>query len=452
MTADASPESARGEAFSGRVLVLFATQILTSGLGIFNGFFLARLIGPAGKGDYYLLTFLPPTLMVLSQLGLQQAFSYFSARGTMRGIVMQTVVLTACISIPVLLATVVLLPALRATILHGLDPVAILVPLIALPFLINATLTTGIVVGRQAVRDMALVSISVSVLATGSIILLAGVFGLGLWGAIIAFILTNAIAAAGFLAAAMRASRAVPATGSVSYRDLLRYGLPVFPGNLTAFFVYRADVYLLAWLLAAPSAPLGYYSMAVSIAELVFFFPNAVSTFIFPHVAGSSREDSDRQVPLVSRVTLLMTAGVALALAPVAWVAIRVFLPAFDPSLPALYLLLPGVVSMSVTKVLSGYVLGLGRTGVTSLISILSFALNVALNLFLIPLYGIAGAAAASLVSYTLTSVAYSLIAARLTGGTPTDFWIPRITDVQFALTTTMGLARRIVGPLAKRR
>ncbi len=438
------------EAFSNRVLVFFMTQVVTAGLGLFNGFFLARLIGPSGKGDYYLLTFLPPTLMILGQLGLPQAFAFFSARGMTQGLVKRTIVLTALISIPILLTTMALLPVLRDTVLHGLEPVAVVIPLLALPLLLNATFATGIVVGRQAARWLAIVNVCVSVSATILILVLAGVFGLGVWGALIAFVVTAVILAVGFLLAATRVSRAVPATGSASYRELLRYGLPLYPGGLTQFFGYRADIYLLAGLLADPSAPLGYYSLAVSMAELVFFFPNAVATFFFPHVAGSSREDSDRQVPVVSRVTLLLTGTVGLALVPVAAVAISVLLPAFEPSLPALYILLPGVVAISVSKVLAGYVTGLGRTGTSSLVSILTFAVNVVLNVFLIPRYGILGAAAASLISYTLSAITYSLIAARLTGSRPSDFWIPRAADVRFALTTTIGLVRRMVAAFTR--
>lgn len=440
------------EAFSNRVLVFFGTQVVTAGLGLFNGFFLARLIGPSGKGDYYLLTFLPPTLMILGQLGLPQAFAFFSARGMTRGIVSRTIVLTALVSIPILLTTLALLPVLRDTVLHGLEPVAIVIPLLALPLLLNATFTTGIVVGRQAARWLAIVNICVSVSATTLILILAGVLGLGVWGALIAFLLTSTILAVGFMVAATRVSRAVPATGSTSYRGLLRYGLPLYPGGLTQFFGYRADIYLLAGLLADPSAPLGYYSLAVSMAELVFFFPNAVATFFFPHVAGSSREDADRQVPVVSRVTLLLTAVVGLALVPVAAVAISFLLPAFGPSLPALYILLPGVVAISVSKVLAGYVTGLGRTGASSLISILTFAVNVVLNVILIPSHGIVGAAAASLISYTLSAITYSLLAARMTGARPSDFWIPRAADVRFAARTMIGLARRMLAAFTRQR
>jgi O-antigen/teichoic acid export membrane protein len=435
-----------GERFSDRVLVFFLTQVLTAGLVLFNGFFIARLIGPSGKGDFYLLTFLPPTLMVLSQLGLPQAFTFFSARDRTRGLIRRALVITAVISVAVLVVTLILLPALQSTILHGLESAAIVVPLLALPFLLNANFTTGIVVGRQAALGMAVVYIGVSVSSTALILVLAGGLGLGLWGALIAFLMTAVITAVGFLACARIVIRAVPATDSVSYAGLLRYGLPFYPGTLSQFLAARIDVYLLALLVASPSAPLGYYSMAVAMAEIVYLFPNAVSTFFFPHVAGAAREESDRQVATVSRVTLLMTGAVALALVPMSAVAIPLLLPGFEPSLIALYVLLPGVVAISVTQVVSGYVAGLGRPGTASAVSLFALAVNVALNLFLIPAYGIVGASAASLVSYTLSGIVSSFIGAHLTGQRMRDFWIPRRADVAYARTTATGLVRRIAG------
>jgi Membrane protein involved in the export of O-antigen and teichoic acid len=444
LAGDPSPESQGSEDFSDRVFVFFLTQILTAGLGLFNGFFLARLIGPSGKGDYYLLTFLPTTLMVVCQLGLPQAFTFFSARRLTRGLVAQAIVLSALVSFPVLLAMLALLPALQATILQRLDASAIVVALVSLPLLLNANFTTGIVVGRQAAVGMAVVYISAYLSATALILLLAGVLGLGVWGGLIAFVMTAAITAGGFLTLAIRVIRKVPAAGPVAYRALLRYGLPFYPGSLSQFFAARADIYMLALLLAEPSAPLGYYSMAVAMAELVYLFPNAVSTFFFPRVAAASREESDRQVAMVSRVTLLLTGAVALALVPVSAIAIELFLPAFEPSLPALYVLLPGVVAIAVTQVLTGYVAGLGRPGLASLVSIFAFGANVVFNLLLIPRFGIVGASAASLMSYTLSSIVYSVVAARLTAQRASDFWVPRRGDARFAADTAVSLIRRI--------
>jgi O-antigen/teichoic acid export membrane protein len=433
------------EDFSGRVLSFFATQVLTAALGIFNGFFLARLIGPSGKGDYYLVTFLPPTLMVLGQLGLPQAIGFFSARARTRGLVRTTVVLAVGIAVPMLAVVFALMPVIQSAGFHGLDATMIVVPLLCLPLILNATFTTGVVVGRQAARWLAIVYPATSAAATVLIVVLAGILGLGVWGAILAYVATSIIQFLGFMFAAVRVSRTVPSPGTVRIRELFRYGLPYYPGSLTSFFSYRADVYLLALLLADPAAPLGYYSLSVSFAELVFFLPNAVAAFFFPHVAGGNPEDSARQVPLVSRVTLLVTAATGLALVPASYIAIHWLLPSFEQSLAPLYILLPGVVAISVSKVLAGYLSGLGRTGTTSVVSIAAFALNVVINILLIPPFGILGAAAASLISYTASSIAYSVLSARLAGVSWTAFWIPRASDVRFTITTSAGILRRLL-------
>jgi O-antigen/teichoic acid export membrane protein len=446
-TEGAAPEdqSRSAEDFSGRVLSFFLTQVLTAALGIFNGFFLARLIGPSGKGDYYLVTFLPPTLMVLAQLGLPQAINFFSARSQTRGLVRTTILLAIGIAGPILLVVFAFLPVIQRAMFHGLDATLIVVPLLCLPLILNATFTTAIVVGRQAARWLAIVYPATSAAATVLIVVLAGILGLGVWGAILAYVATSIIQFLGFLYAAIRVSRTVPDPGRIRIRALFRYGLPYYPGSLTSFFGYRADVYLLALLLADAAAPLGYYSLSVSFAELVFFLPNAVAAFFFPHVAGSSHEDSARQVPVVSRVTLLVTAATGLALVPVSAIAIRLLLPAFEASLAPLYILLPGVVAISVSKVLAGYLSGLGRTGTTSVVSVSAFALNVVINLILIPPFGINGAAAASLISYTASSIAYSFLSARLAGVSWTAFWIPRGSDVRYTIATSMGILRRIL-------
>lgn len=440
------PASTGGaQPFSDKVVILFLTQVTTAAVGIFNGFVLARLLGPSAKGEYFVVTLLPLTIMVLIQFGLPQAFGFYSARGQMHRLTAKALILTAAVATPAFAATVLLLPWLRQAFLGAVDPGLVIFTMLALPIALSGTLTSGIVIGRQAARWYATVNIVQVFASSVLLVLIVAVLHLGLAGALTVFVLTATMQATGFLIGAARRTAHTAESEDVPVTALFRYGLSLYPGSLSQFFSYRADVYLLAFLLVDAAAPLGYYSMAVSMAEMVFFFPNAVSVLFFPHVAGSAREDSARQVPMVSRVTLLMTAAFGLALVPAAAVLIPVFVPAFTPALAALYILLPGVVALSITKVLSGYVSGLGRTGWTSTISIGSFVLNVVVNLILIPPFGILGAAAASLISYSASSIAFSIVAGRLAGAHPLDFWIPRLSDIRFVWTTVLSLARRIV-------
>lgn len=436
-------DTSRADTFSGRVVLLFATQTFGALVGIFNGILLARVLGPAGKGDYYLLILVPSTAMVLVQLGLPQAFSFYTARGRTAGIMTKALVLTAVLTMGALGAVALVLPLLREAILHGIGLDQFLVALVALPIAVSATFTTAIILGRRAVRWYAAIN-SAYPIGIGLLLVVLAALGPSVMGAIVVYLIAISIRAIGLAIGARRVSADIVGAESVSYRELLSYGLRLYPGSLTGFFSYRIDAYLIAWLISNPSVSLGYYSTAVGLAELVFFFPNAVSTLFFPHVAESPREESDRQVAMVSRVTLLVTGAVALLLIPAAVMMIWILLPAFKPALPALLMLLPGVVALSAAKVVGQYVSGIGRPGVNSNISIGAFAVNIVANLILIPRFGIIGASAASLVSYSLTSLLITAMAARFTRTPLTGFWIPRASDVQFIVATSLGLVRRL--------
>lgn len=436
----------RTDTFSDRVVILILAQILSNGISVFNSYFFARLLGPAGKGDYYLLLFVPTSIMVLVQFGLAKALSFYAARGQTRGIVGQALLLAAIISSSAFMIAVAALPVLRETILRGLGPAQIVFGLCAIPLLLMATFATGILMGREAVRWYAAVSIIQSASATCLLAGLVGLLGLGVIGGVAAFLVTSLLTMVGLVLGAIRASATVPDPGSVTYRQLFRYGLPLYPYGITAFFSRRIDVVLLAGLLADASSPLGYYSVAVSAAELVFLLSDAVSTVFFPHVAASARGDSDRQTPVVARFTFVLTGVGALVVAPFVTVMVAVLLPAFGPALPALYVLLPGVVALSVARVASDYIAGIGNTGVASAISVGAFAVNVVVNLVLIPRFGIVGASAASLISYSTWALAATFIAARLTGVSLLEFWLPVKSDLGLAVATLRAMRRRIAG------
>jgi len=181
-------------------------------------------------------------------------------------------------------------------------------------------------------------------------------------------------------------------------REGLGYGLRVHLANVAWFLHYRADMFLLGYL-AGPAA-LGFYAVAVGLAEKLYLAPSAVGTVLFPRVAagGAGAEST----PAAGRHTLWLTILLAALLAALAWPLVRVlFGAAFLPAVPPLWLLLPGVISLGLGRVLSADLNGRGRPGVVAAANGAMAALNVALNLWWIPLWGAAGAAAATSVSYS---------------------------------------------------
>ncbi len=431
--------------FSARVLVLFVTQLIATGLGVVNGLLTARLLGPAAKGDYALVVMLPALVMVLIQLGLPQALGYYTARSHVIGIVRRALGLNVPLSSSAIVVTVALLPVLQQTIVRGPSTESLLLGLMVIPVTLNATFMTGIVLGRQAVRWSLIANAVSSIALTALIVTLVGILGLGLTGAIVAFLIGTLIQSTIFLVGAIRVTGAIPDRRPVSVGQLLRYGLSLYPGTLTSFFNYRLDIFIIAWLLPDPSAPLGYYSMAVSIAEMVFFLPNSVATLFFPRVAGTDRETADASLGPIARITLVIAAIAAIAVIPASILLIAIVLPAFGPSLAPLFILLPGVVALSVGNVASGYLAGVGRTALVSTINIVGFTVNVAANIVLIPLFDIRGAAAASLLSYSLTALASTIVASRLSGRSLGELWLPRPADIR----TIVGRVRMIRSPRA---
>ena len=437
-------EADQAGAFSGRVVVMFGTQVLVAAVGVINGIFLARLLGPEGKGEYSLLILLPTTMMVVLQLGLPQAFQYFAARGQSLGLIRKSFLFTAALSAIGCAIVLVLLPILRDKLLLGLDEGLVLLAFLVLPLLLQAPLSAAIVIGRQAVRPYAAVYSLQPITTTVLLIVLVGAMGLGVAGAVAVFVGVAIVNNVGFLVAAAIVARRIPQPRVAPLRHLVSYGLRFYPGSLSSFFSYRTDTYLIALLLASPAEPLGYYSMSVALAEMIFIFPKAVSTIFFPHVAGSLREDADRQVAMVTRVSLLVCATFALVLVPCSVAMIWAVLPAFQPSIPPFLVLLPGVVALSGANVVGGYVTGIGRPGIDSIVSIIALAVNIGANLVFIPRFGIMGAAATSLFSYTLSSLLLTAVAARFSGVALWRFWIPTLTDVRFVRATSAGLVRRV--------
>ncbi|MNL56566.1 hypothetical protein D3C87_1800690 [compost metagenome] len=96
------------------------------------------------------------------------------------------------------------------------------------------------------------------------------------------------------------------------------------------------------------------------------------------------------------------------------WLIVTLFGVAYQPAYPALLALLPGLLGLCYASILRLDLLGKDRPGSISLLMGLGALLNLALNLLLIPAYGIVGAAAASSIAYLAVTVALLVMYCRL--------------------------------------
>ncbi|PYT18316.1 MAG: hypothetical protein DMF51_00445 [Acidobacteria bacterium] len=189
-------------------------------------------------------------------------------------------------------------------------------------------------------------------------------------------------------------------------RAHLVYGLKSYLACLFAYLVVRFDLLMVQHMLGARQT--GYYSIAASMADLVYLLPSIIGTLLFPKlVARATREEKWRLTAGMSGLVLVLMMGVSGIAALFARPVIRLLFGAdFLPAAPAFVLLAIAMIFYGVNNIVSSYLASMSFPWFSVLIWIVACALNVGLNLFWIPAYGIMGASLSSLVCYVLVLVA----------------------------------------------
>lgn len=233
----------------------------------------------------------------------------------------------------------------------------------------------------------------------------------------------------------------------------LRYGLRVQPGSVAQIIGYRVDFFLLNALVGTQT--LGLYVVATNFAEALWMVPYALSAALLPRVATGDESAAQAITARTLRVTSLVSVLSGLAVFALAEILIRIaYGSRFLPAVPALRILLVGTVVFSLQKVLANYFIGQGRASWFLRATLLAMLTNLLLNLWLIPQWGVAGAAFASAVSYTLSTMILGALFLRWSHLPLRDLLLPTSSDVhQMAqrLTTLRRKAARLAhGGLAR--
>ncbi len=185
-------------------------------------------------------------------------------------------------------------------------------------------------------------------------------------------------------------------------KSLMKYGFKSYLQNLAGHLIYQVDLYIIAYLLDAREV--AHYGVAVGLATILWYIPNTVGIVLFPTL---SSKKSEKEIHIFStnvcRHTLFITSFASIILAFTAkYILIFCYGSQYIASLNAMLLILPGIIAMSVYKVLTRNFSSRNRQQVSIWAASISLILNICLNIIWIPAYGIEGAALASTVSYMI--------------------------------------------------
>jgi len=212
-------------------------------------------------------------------------------------------------------------------------------------------------------------------------------------------------------------------------KDMLHFGVQGFFGNILNFLNYRLDMFIILFFLDQKA--LGFYSIAVLLSEKIWLIPNSISIVLFPQVAANSQKQD--LTPFICRTSIWLTFLLALVLFFLAEFIIRLFyIEEYLASVRPLQLILPGIISLGVMKVLSADLAGRGKPLLITLTSVVALICNFTANWLLIPVLGITGAALASTISYTISAGVSVFFYRRVSRNQLSHLFFPTTSDLMF--------------------
>jgi len=414
------------------ILTTLSARIATLALAVLSSIVLTRWLGPDGRGLFTLVLLLPGLTINLGLLGFDQANTvYAGLKPDKRPALFWHSVVIALGAGTLLAVAAIGFVAVGAPGFGNLVRGSLwlyAVPLSIVPIRLVAEYASAILRGMNRIVLLSVVEVATRV---GAIVLI-GVFvvglGLGVGGAVWMDSVAG-VGSAALMLALVASAGAIgrPVFDPALWRQTWRFAIPVYGAALMTFLNYRVDQFMVAAML--PPEQLGFYALAVELTERLWIITGAVATALLPHLTNSPQREPTL-VATICRHVLLWTGAAALLLFIVSDPLITIlYSPAFSPASAAVRWLLPGVLVLTVGKVLIAELAARERIGFTAWLAGGAALVNVGANVVLIPSMGIAGAALASVVSYSLVSAVVTRHYLRETGLAWTIL-VPRWRDV----------------------
>jgi O-antigen/teichoic acid export membrane protein len=380
-------------------------------------------------------------------------------RGDVRRLIEVALIPVAIVGVLIAVATYVWAPQLSAVFFHGVGLgdivrfLRILVPVIPLAaatvVLLAATRGFGTMAPFVLVQNVGLPAARPVLVALGWLI------GLGTLAVVLGWVIPipfGFLAALAILASMVRRMEGEvrepvpPARGRHDLaREFWRFAGPRGLAGVFGIMVTWLDVLLVGALRSTAEA--GIYAAASRLALLGVLVLQAVGMAIAPHVsaliARARQGDAESLFQVATWWLIALTWPLYIALALFAPFVLQIFGAGFATGAPALTILSLAMLINLGTGNATIFLLMAGKSSWHLVNTIVSLTINVALNLMLIPRYGMTGAAIAWAASITVVNLAALFQVWRLLGVQPFGRGYPIVTLGALACFGSIGLAVR---------
>jgi O-antigen/teichoic acid export membrane protein len=438
-------------AFGANAGLTAATNLALGIIGVFTGAIAARLLSPHGRGELAAIQTYPTLIGYLALLGTGQSVVYYSARDRARAsrYLGCAIVISMASCLPLIGIVYLALPALLSAQSYSTVQAArwylAVVPLVALMSLwLFALRGLSEFVAWNVLRIA-------PVLAWLALLLFCWRLGINNPGSVAAGYL--AILAALLIPIILVSKKylngsLVPVSGDL--KPMLIYGLPCVASTFPTVVNLRLDQMLMAAILS-PVA-LGLYVAAVAWSGAINPLLNAVSSVLFPRIAGHDAQmDRMRSFSAGSRFAVLLALLITPVLAAATpWGIVLLFGRKFGAAVPAALILVPAGAVAAVNTVIEEGFRGLGMPTAPLYAQLSGMATTMVSLYFLLRPLGIVGASIASLLGYSTVTIALLFQARLLTGHSPAALLLPTAGELRAGIRQFMLLARRMAPAISR--
>lgn len=240
--------------------------------------------------------------------------------------------------------------------------------------------------------------------------------GYGIFGAVVGLFITNLLLFI-FMSILIVSEIGVAVPKFRHLREYLFFGLPTVPGNVSNWIVISSDRYIITLFLG--TAYVGYYSPGYILGQTInmFFAPLA---FMLPATLSKHYDENNtetvRTILSYSKkyfITLAVPSVVGLSLLSKPLLVILATPEIAEKSYLITLFTSLGLFFFGIRLFDSQILILEKKTMITSKIWLLSGFLNIMLNIYFIPTFGIVGAAVTTLVTYVLAYLIHGYISRR---------------------------------------
>ena len=360
----------------------------------------ARALGPEGRGAYHLPVTIVSIAFYLLNLGLDQAqFRLWSTDDRSRRLLPATgLTLGIGLGIAGAVALILIRVLWSSGFLAQVPLTHMAITAAALPFMVHGLLLTGLSILRGAIPRMNVAALVAAVLHMISITILFLVGKLNVTVTIAIWACITGIPWLVMLRTASQSGALFPPSTDLIRRQVL-LGLRYAPYVFFGFLILRVDVLLIAQMMGLSSV--GVYSVAVLFPEVVWVITDSLAYPIANKQANLPLDQAAGLTLVAIRVVLLLVLlATGLVAITAQWLIPVAYGTAFELASGVVWILTPGVIGLAVWRTLNPYLIRTQTPWTQPTIAGAALAANILLNLLMIPLWGIMGAAAASSVAY----------------------------------------------------